>query len=170
MITKSIDDASLTKENEELAVQSINAAQAVFPWLIGLTPEVRQSLPKMGKGGLDFVERTLIYGKEHPNLVTAFQDLDTQDHKLGLLKQIQRVLSILEPFCEELSDTYMLLGTEAYASARVFYNTAKAAAKMGVPGCDVIVKDLAERYKKQFSSTEKKGKASKAENHSAENL
>ncbi len=89
MITKSIADASLTKENEELAIQHINAAQALFPWLIGLTSEVRQSLPKMGKGGLDFVERIQIYGKEHPNLVTAFQNLDTQDHELELLKQIQ---------------------------------------------------------------------------------
>ncbi|MDQ1351852.1 MAG: hypothetical protein QG657_2158 [Acidobacteriota bacterium] len=38
---------------------------------------------------------------------------------------------------------------------------------MGVPGCNVIVKDLAERYKKQFSSTEKKGKTSNTENNSA---
>lgn len=169
MIPKSIANASLTNEDEELAIQHINAAQALFPWVIGLTSDVRQSLPKMGKGGLDFVERTLIYGKEHQNLVTSFQEIDTQDHQLELLKKIQRVLSILEPFCEKLSDTYMLLGAEVYASARVFYNTAKAASKMGVPGCDVIVKDLAERYKKQFSSTEKKGKTSKTENNSAEN-
>ena len=71
---------------------------------------------------------------------------------LELLKQIQRILGVVEPLWEKLGDTYMLLGAEAYALARVFYNTVKSAAQAGVPGADSIAKDLGERFKKQFSN------------------
>ncbi|NIM16285.1 MAG: hypothetical protein GTO45_30175 [Candidatus Aminicenantes bacterium] len=70
---------------------------------------------------------------------------------LTLKKQVQRILGVLEPLCEKLRDTDMILGTESYAAARVIYNAAKGAEKAGVPGIDTIVKDMSEMYKKQFS-------------------
>ena len=70
---------------------------------------------------------------------------------LELKKQVQRILGVLEPFCEKLRDSDMILGTESYAAARIIYNAAKGAAKAGVPGIDTIVKDMSEMYKKQFS-------------------
>lgn len=151
MLENSID-AQLSKEDEDLAVTRLKEVEALFPFMVNLSPQERMTLPKMGKKTLDFVERTLLYAKEHPKYVPPFMSLEGQQRDLDLLKQVQRVLGVLEPFWEKLRDSYMLLGAEAYAASRVFYNSVKSAAKAGEPGSDTIHRDLAERYKRQFSS------------------
>jgi len=75
---------------------------------------------------------------------------------LTLLKQVQRVLGVLETFCEKLRDTYMELGAESYAAARIFYRSAQNAAKTGVEGCEYIARDLGEYYKKLSAPRKKK--------------
>jgi hypothetical protein len=50
---------------------------------------------------------------------------------------------------------YLAVGSEAYAAARVFYYSAKGAAKANVPGADAIVKELARRYNPRAQSEEK---------------
>jgi len=57
------------------------------------------------------------------------------------------VLGVTESFCEKLRDTYMVLGSEVYDAARVFYRTVKNAAISGAKGCDYIAKDLGDHYK-----------------------
>ena len=155
MLENSID-AQMSKENEDLAVARLKEVEILLPFMVNLTTQERMTLPKMGKKTLDFVERTLLYAKEHPKYVPPFLDVGGQQRDMTLLKQVQRVLGVLEPFWEKLRDTYMVLGAEAYTASRVFYNSVKGAAKAGEPGSDVIVKDLAGRFKKQFANNKNK--------------
>ncbi len=155
-MTKNLIDAELSKENEDLAVQNITATEALFPFLLNLSTEERHSLPKLRRDGLDFVERTLMHAESNPKLVTSYLDIPGLKKDLTLLKQIQRVLGILESFCEKLRDTYMELGVESYSAARIFYWSAQNAAKSGVEGCDYIAKDLGEYYKKLSAPRKKK--------------
>jgi hypothetical protein len=150
---KNLIDAQLSKEDEDLAVQKVRELEGLFPFLLNLGAEERIRLPKMGKSALDFAERSLIYAKEHDQVIAPFRSVDEHQRDLDLLKQLQRVLGVLEPFTEMVKDTYMQLGAEAYAAARDIYNIAKRAAKAGVPGAEVIVKDLAELYKRQRSKS-----------------
>lgn len=143
--------AELSKENEDMAVAKINELEELLPFLIGLSTDARMALPKLGKKNLDFCDRTLIYGKDNDILITKFMNIEEMERDMKLLKQLQRILSLIEPLYEKIVDTYIELGAEVYSAGRVIYRTSKNAAQAGVPGMQVIVKDLAERYKKQFS-------------------
>jgi hypothetical protein len=156
-IVRNLIDAELSQEDENLVIQKINETEVLLPFLENLSPEERQSLPKMGKKGLDFVERALRYGQEHRPLQIPYVDLDQMKRDLTLKKQVQRILGVLEPFCEKLKDSDIILGAESYAAARVIYNAAKGAAKSGVPGMDTIVKDLSDMYKRQYTSPGESG-------------
>lgn len=149
-------DAQLSTENENLAIQKLKETESLFPFMVKLSPQERQTLPKMGKKTLDFVERSMVYARENPELVPPYMSIEAQERDMELSKQVQRVLAILEPFCEKLRDTHMLLGSEAYATSRVFYTTVKGAAKAGVPGSETIANDLGERFKLQFSESKEK--------------
>lgn len=153
---QNVIDAQLSTEDENLAVQKLKETENLFPFMVKLSPQERQTLPKMGKKTLDFVERTMVYAKENPGLVPPFLSIEAQQRDMALSRQVQRILAVLEPFCEKLRDTYMLLGSEAYAGSRVFYTTVKGAAKAGVPGSETIAKDLGERFKLQFSDQKEK--------------
>ncbi|UCH97274.1 MAG: hypothetical protein JSV88_10595 [Candidatus Aminicenantes bacterium] len=152
MMTLNRIHAQLTKEDENMAIQKLKEIESLLPFMVNLSTEERVTLPKMGKKTLDFVDRSLMYAKDHPNMVPPFMSVEAQQKDMELLKQIQRMLGVVEPLWEKLGDTYMLLGAEAYALARVFYNTVKSAAQAGVPGAESIAKDLGERFKKQFSN------------------
>ncbi len=147
---KNLIDAQLSKEDEDLAVQKVRELEGLFPFLVNITPEERKRMPHMGDKMLGFAEGTLIYGREYPALIPPFRSADAFQRDLDLLRQLRRVLGVLEPFIDMLRGTYMQVGAEAYASARDIYNMAKRAAKSAVPGTDVIVKDLGELYKKQY--------------------
>ena len=67
-----------------------------------LSPEERQTLPKMSMKGLDFVEKTLRYGEEHSVLQIPYVDIGQMRRDLTLKKQVQRILGVLEPLCEKL--------------------------------------------------------------------
>jgi hypothetical protein len=62
------------------------------------------------------------------------------------LLQIERPL---EQLAQNLSDTVMLCGSEAYVAALAIYNSVKQAAKMKVPGAEPIAIDLGERFNGQ---------------------
>ena len=47
---------------------------------------------------------------------------------------------------EKVSDTNMAAGSEAYVTALTLYNSIKAAAKVNVPGADVLANELGERF------------------------
>lgn len=152
---KNLISAELSSENEELAISKLDELKAIFPFLIDLTVDERRHKSKMGKKTLDFVDRALIYAREHNSLIPPFVDLAEFEKDFVLLKQLQRILSVLEPFTEQIRDTKMQLGAEAYHAARDFYNSTKRAAKSGVHGSDHIAKDLGERYKRRFEDNAK---------------
>jgi len=50
--------------------------------------------------------------------------------------------------CDNLPDTEMLSGSEAYVAALTYYNSVKQAAKMNVPSAKAIYEDLRKRFEK----------------------
>lgn len=148
MINKTID-AELPVELEEQAVQFVRSAEAIFPFLVALTPGDRQCLTKLGKRSLDFVERSLMHAKENQDKLTPLVNLEQFDRDYRLMIQLRRILSIVESFGRKLRDTYMLTGSEAYEASRDFYDFVKRGAKRNIVGCEEIRKDLAFRYQNQ---------------------
>ncbi len=143
-------NAELSVENEERAIQLLQEVETLLPFMINLSPEDRQELPKMGKKTLDFVERTIIYAREHREFVPPYLNLDDTNRDFTLYNQLRRILSVLEPLCEKLKETHMMLSVESYSGARIFYRAVQSAAKSGVKGSDVILEDLKARYRKRY--------------------
>jgi len=146
-MVKNLIDSELTKENEDLSIQNIRSTETLLPFLVNLSVDERRKLPKMGRDGLDFAEKSLMHALDNPELVVSYMDIPGMQRDLDLLKQVQRILGVTEAFCKRLKDTHMVLGSEVYDAARVFYRIVKNASISGVEGCDYIAKDLGEHYK-----------------------
>ncbi len=143
--------ASLDDATKEQVIQKVREIEALLPFIVNLTLEEKRTLPKMGKKTLAFVERAMGYAQKERDLVPPYLDPLELNSDILLAKQLIDIMEVINPLAEKVSDTYHACGAEAYAAARVFYNSAKAASKGNLPGIDTIVKDLGERFKKSMS-------------------
>jgi hypothetical protein len=62
-------------------------------------------------------------------------------------KSLHSIFADLQRIKSKLSDTIMLLGSDSYESALLYYNSVKSAAKMNVPNAKAIHEDLKESWK-----------------------
>ena len=131
---------------EQLGSLLTQAIELIAPYAIALTPDERQSLPKMGEKTLSFVEKAHQFAQQSPTvrppyLDMAEFDIDFSDaHGLWPLKNRVRQLG------ELLEDTTMIAGSEAYQAALVFYGAAKIAAAQDVQGAKAVYEDLRARF------------------------
>jgi hypothetical protein len=131
-----------------------NLNEKVSTFAINLSVMDRKTLYKMGDRSLPFTEQTLKYAHTHKDFVPPFLNVEEFQKDWDLAHQLKDLQKRLEPVMEKLSDTYMAAGADALAAALSFYDAAKAAAKAGKPGSDVIVAELKRRYKRKKSKPE----------------
>lgn len=136
---------------EVAAVQAaIATIQTTFaPYLIALTPGERKSLPKMSDGTLPFVQKALDYAKASSQFVPTYIDVPELQVDVAATESLLAMERPLEQLTQQLSDTVMLSGSEAYVAALAYYNSVKQAAKMKVPGAEQIYNDLRQRFEGQ---------------------
>jgi hypothetical protein len=127
-----------SKENE--------IAELLKPFLIALTPEQRKVLPKMSDKTVAFVEKVISYAEEAPEFNPPFLNLEELKKDFSATRQLTPVKNALERTYDDISDTVMLSGSEAYTAALIYYNSVKHAAKMGVPGAEAVYNDLKQRF------------------------
>ncbi|MEY4589391.1 MAG: hypothetical protein RL497_1467 [Pseudomonadota bacterium] len=116
------------------------------PHLISLSTNVRKDLPKMGEKSQAFVGKAREFASQNPALVPSFLDLAAFEidwKAVELLTSLQRQLA---PLADNLSDTLVLSGSEAYQAALIFYSNIKVAARANVPNAKTIEDDLAKRF------------------------
>lgn len=124
------------------------------PYLIALTPENRRDIPKMSDKTTPFVEKCLEYAESNPEFVPAY--LNIKELKIDL-DAVNSLLSIIRPITqleENLNDTIMLSGSEAYVAALTYYSSIKQAARINVPNAKSIFEDLSKRFEKSKSKKE----------------
>jgi hypothetical protein len=140
--------APMSTENEDLAVQKIQEVVGLIPFMVSLAPGDKKRMPKMGKKTTDFVERSFRYMKENPDFAAPFISYSKVEKDMEVYRQLQHILTVLEPVYNDIVDTFTLISSEAYKSALVFYNTVKSGAKNGQQRCGSIYKDLRSRFSK----------------------
>lgn len=137
---------------EEIATQASGKLQEVItlltPYLIALTPDERHSLPKMSDKSLPFVEKCLDYCNSDPQFAPAYLDKAGLVADMKVFKQLTPLYRMILQLESNLSDTCMEAGAESYAASLTYYNSAKQAAKMSVPGAKPIYDDLSKRFVK----------------------
>ena len=134
--------AEITPAQYDAIVAKLNELKALFPFLINLTPEERQALPKMGDSKQPFVTKALQYAQIFPLIAPPFISLPELGKDRGLALTLLQVLQLLRPFVESIDDTQLAAGSEAYVASLSIYNSSGQAAKASVPGATAIYEDL----------------------------
>ncbi|MBI5216452.1 MAG: hypothetical protein HY960_11935 [Ignavibacteriae bacterium] len=138
--------AELPDADRDAAIDALKSARAKLPFLINLTAEERGTMLKMGDKSVSFVSKSLDYCKANPNLSPPYLDATELQKDVVLTQQLSPIMQELASLFEAVSDTYMAVGSEAFTSALVFYNSVKAASKSNVTGITSIYDDLKTRF------------------------
>ncbi|MBS4028914.1 MAG: hypothetical protein KGZ58_09770 [Ignavibacteriales bacterium] len=138
--------ATLDAPNIVDVLKRIDEARAMLPFLINLTPEERETIPKMGDKTVAFVEKTIDYGNGNPQIVPPYTDLTELARDTNLNKSLAPIENALAQLHEAISDTRLAVGSEAYTASLSIYHSVRNAAKSNVPGTDTIYQDLKQRF------------------------
>lgn len=134
--------AEITPTQYDALVTKLNEVKALLTFLINLTPEERQALPKMGESKQPFVTKALQYAQSFPQIAPPFINLAELGKDRGLALTLTQFLQLVRPWVQAIEDTEMAVGSEAYVAALAIYNSAGQAAKANVPGAAAIYADL----------------------------
>jgi|TARA_R110002111_G_scaffold46174_2_gene83168 hypothetical protein len=135
----------------EAELQTVKEAIATLkttlsPYLIAISAEERQRIPKMGDGTIPFVEKVMDYAQEDSQFLPPFVDLNELSKDWEVVKKLAPLLRDLQQVESNLNDTVMMAGSEAYVGALGYYNSVKYGARVNVADAKVIHEDLKQRF------------------------
>tara|TARA_R110001599_G_scaffold335402_7_gene552364 strand:- start:18118 stop:18588 length:471 start_codon:yes stop_codon:yes gene_type:complete len=135
----------------EAELQTVKEAIATLkttlsPYLIAISAEERQRIPKMGDGTIPFVEKVMDYAQEDSQFLPPFIDLNELSKDWEVVKRLAPLLRDLQQVESNLNDTVMMAGSEAYVGALGYYNSVKYRARVNVADAKVIHEDLKQRF------------------------
>jgi hypothetical protein len=139
-------DAAVTDAQRTAVLTAIAQIEANLDFLINLTPQERQALPKMGSATQSFVSKALEIAGNNPQFVPPYVDVPGMQKDYDLAMRLQGIEMQLASLLEKVSDTNLAAGSEAYVTGLTIYNSIKAAAKVNVPGAKALAAELAERF------------------------
>jgi len=119
---------------------------ALAPYVITLTPTDRKTLLKMSDKSVAFVTKSLEYTKSNPEFVPPYLSITDMQVDVDAVAQLGPLLKQIQQVADNLDDTVMLSGSEAYTAALLYYNSVKQAIKGNVPNAKTIYDDLSQRY------------------------
>jgi len=140
----SLEITAAQKAAIETAISGLKTA--LDGMLINLTPEEKQSLPRISDGTLAFDEKCAAYMASRPDLVPSFLDTAEMTKDRKLVADLLPCFRELAPLCEGLEDTITLANSDNMVGDLAFYQNVQAAAKRGVPGTNTILDDLKSRF------------------------
>ena len=126
--------------------ESIQAIANSLPDLVTLTANEKRTMLKMGDKSVAFVNKALELARQNPEITPLFLNTDEFEIDVHAVNHLTKVFFPLHQLVEKLEDTVMLAGSEAYTAALIFYNAAKGAAKVGLPGSQTVYDELKERF------------------------
>lgn len=155
----SIDRIS-AKLNED-AFARINASFdqiiADLPFLIDLTKEQKKALPKFGDKSVAFVNKTLEFSKEHSDVLPARLPMEEFAVDVDLYNQMFMINQKAKKLSDQINDTYLQVGAEAYSTALAIYANLKINKDL-FDGSEQVLDELSKRFiqksKKETITTE----------------
>jgi hypothetical protein len=111
------------------AQSKINEVKTLLAsYIVALTPSERHELPKMGEKTISFVEKAYDFAQQNPNLVLPYLDMTAFGTDFEDAQGLWTLVNSIRQLEENVGDTEMTAGSEAYQAALVFYKSAKMAA------------------------------------------
>jgi hypothetical protein len=118
----------------------------IEPYVTPLTPSERQTVPKMGEKTFSFVEKSFELAKLNPDLCPPYLDMNAFTEDFRDARGLLPLLVTLSQVVENIEDTQLLAGSEAYLAALTFYNSVKQAASQDVSGAKAVYEELKKRF------------------------
>ena len=115
---------------------------------VELSVESRKRLVKMGRKNVDFVDRGYRHANINPEYLTGKLPLEEFKKDIELANWMRNVEKKLGLIANKIKDTALTAEAEAYQSARLYYNAAKAAAAAGDEVAEKIARDMSVHYRK----------------------
>ena len=143
--------ANLSPEDIAAVQEAIVTLKQKLPFLIGLTKEERISMLKLGDKSRAFVQKTMELVKQNQDFLPRSFDVEEMQKDVDLFNDLYPILLSLQQLNEQVEDTLMVVGSEAYAAALVAYRYAKDA-NMGA-GLDGVLDDIGRRFARKSSKT-----------------
>jgi hypothetical protein len=135
--------------------------EEVSTYVTPLTPKERKVLPKMGEKTLAFVEKCFEFSKSNPELCPGFFDKEAFEVDFKDARGLYGAVNMATQLKENLADTQMSAGSEAFQTALLFYNSAKMATANNVAGAKAVYEELRKRfpYRRRRKPAEEKAPA-----------
>jgi hypothetical protein len=127
-------------------LDNIAECKSLLPGLKTLTPKQRHECPKMGDASLPFVGKAKENCINNSNIAPPYLDITEFAIDVSDEAHLHTIETSVQQLLDAISDTRMLVGSEAYVAALMFYNSAKDAARHNIPGAKAIVDDLKKRF------------------------
>ncbi|AWL78053.1 hypothetical protein DKB58_03370 [Capnocytophaga canimorsus] len=122
--------------------------ELLAPYMGNLTLEERASLPKMGDKTLVFVSKVSEYINSNPKFVPSMLNTEEFKKDFSAHQGLLPILAVTQQVVEQLKDTTILTGHEAYVQALYYYGNVKLFAKTGDAEAKAIYEDLGKRFPK----------------------
>jgi hypothetical protein len=136
--------ANLSASDRLAVMDAIATIRQRLPFLIDLTTEDRRTMLKMGDKSRAFVSKALEVATQNPDFLPRSFDVEEMRRDLLLYEALYPILLSLTQLQELVDDTYIAIGSEAYAAALAVYNYAKASGD--VTGLDAVIDEMGRRF------------------------
>jgi hypothetical protein len=143
--------ATLSQADLDAVIAILNSAREKLPFLLDLTPEERNRLPKFGDKSQAFAEKALTLAKQNPDMVPKGFDVSEMERDFELFKSLRSLLTAVGKFVEEVEDTAAAAGSETYAAALLIYRFARTESE-ATAGLEAAADDLAQRFARKSRS------------------
>lgn len=137
--------ATVTAENVQKVIAHLQEAETLLPFLISLSIEERQSLPKLGPKSVDFVGDANETVKAFPSIMPSTFDKPEFGKDSDLTKVLITIKMYVDSFQQKLDDTLMEVGSEAMSSSLEAYAQVQLQ-KDTVPGLRSAYEKLKSRF------------------------
>jgi len=142
--------AQLGEAERQAVFAAVQTIRQKLPFLIDLTPEEKQTLPRFGSKSRGFVEQALQVAEQNPGILPLAFDVGEMRNDVELLAALSSVQAAVSQLDELIDDTVMAVGSDAYASALLVYQFARAAGKGSA--LDTALEGMAQRFARKSRS------------------
>jgi len=155
MLTNKISHELQPSDIQEV-IAMINKISEKLPFLIDLTTEEKQLLPRLGDKTQKFVDKTYELAKQQSDFLPRSFSVEEMGKDLKLNSELYSILTALNLLTKKVEDTYIETGSEAYDSALVIYNAAKNGRVAN--GLEDLLADIGKRFSKKTKKTDAESK------------
>jgi hypothetical protein len=121
--------ATLSNADQQAVLAAINTIRQKLSFLIDLTPEERRTILRMGDGSRAFVSQALEVASQNTDILPRSFDVEEMRKDVELLAALSPIMVALAQLNELVDDTFMEVGSEAYAAGLAVYQYVRAAGK-----------------------------------------